>query len=84
MLYNNSTSYPEVVDRIRIQAIARKGIRNGQNWHQIENTLLADSYLQGKKAILNDDRIQQLTRNTLLKALAIENNTAKENMKYLL
>lgn len=74
---------PTIFNKIRVQAIARKKIRQGEDFQQIQNNLLADNYFQEQKARLSADRANELSRNILVKALGKENCVAREKINNL-
>lgn len=70
---NHRALTTSILEKIRVQAIARKAIRTRQNFQEIHNTLLKDNYFQAKKAIFDDEGIEQLIKHTLIEAIDIEN-----------
>ena len=63
---------PKIVKKIRLEAVARKAIREGQNINAIAEELMADTYLQEKEEKFGVKKAAQLARNTIKKALAKE------------
>jgi len=66
---------PKVFNKIKIEAITRKAIREGKDFSAIANILMADSYFQEKERQMGVQKVAQMTRETVKKALAKERNT---------
>ena len=71
--YNSDPNrMPKIVNKIRLEAIARKAIREGQNINALAEDLMADTYFQEKEEKLGVRKAAQLARNTIKKAIAKE------------
>ncbi|MGF1487319.1 MAG: hypothetical protein ACFBSE_09420 [Prochloraceae cyanobacterium] len=77
-LYNFSSKAdrtPQIINKIRLEAVARKAIREGRDLNSIASNLMADAYFQEKEEILGVKKAAQLARNTIKKAICKENHT---------
>lgn len=70
----NNSRMPKIVNKIRLEAITRKAIREGKDFNSIANTLMADVYFREKEEIFGVKKAAELTRDTIQKALDKEKN----------
>lgn len=79
----NNHEMPKIVNKIRLQAITRKAIRDGKDFNSIATTLMSDRYFQEKEEIFGIKKAAQLTRDTIKQALDKENNDSSTKLAEL-
>ena len=66
---------PKIFNKIKIDAITRKAIREGKDFNAIANILMTNSYFQEKEKKIGIKKVAELTRETIKKAVSKEKNS---------
>ena len=62
---------------MKLEAITRKAVREGQDYQQIFQSLRADPYFQRKAYLFGEQEATEIVKNTIKNAISIETYSQK-------